>query len=361
MSRFLSILMLISGMLAFAENIHADETKIPVIYCSDLFHPHDDPDDHFDLACIYAIHELELKSIILGQGLKQAKKPGRIPVEQLNYMTGRNVPWAIGLSQALKSPDDTGLDEPEKFQLGVSLIVKVLEESPVPVTIITVGSMRDVAATFNRRPKLFREKVSRIYAFIGDASGAFREYNVTLDPKAYQRMMNAGLPLYWVPCFDGGPWKNKSGWASFWQAAHRDLLRDASTPVLNYFIYALLLKKEDPIAFLDKTTPEEERDKVLAGERNLWCSAVFPFVADRKYVLRDDNCISVPASEVRESDKVTEIFDFQPVKVHVDGTGKETFSDDIDTPLVNRFRIKNMENYSREMTSVTRELIKELE
>ncbi|HOY58865.1 MAG TPA: hypothetical protein PK640_12120, partial [Verrucomicrobiota bacterium] len=26
----------------------------PVLYSTDLFHPHDDPDDHFDLAVLYA-------------------------------------------------------------------------------------------------------------------------------------------------------------------------------------------------------------------------------------------------------------------------------------------------------------------
>ena len=28
---------------------------VPVIYCTDLFHPHDDPDDHFDLATLFAL------------------------------------------------------------------------------------------------------------------------------------------------------------------------------------------------------------------------------------------------------------------------------------------------------------------
>ena len=39
--------------------------KIPLIYCSDLYHPHVDPDDHFDIAAIYAIPEFDIKAIIL--------------------------------------------------------------------------------------------------------------------------------------------------------------------------------------------------------------------------------------------------------------------------------------------------------
>jgi hypothetical protein len=32
---------------------------LSVIYCTDLFHPHDDPDDHFDIACLYAIWQID--------------------------------------------------------------------------------------------------------------------------------------------------------------------------------------------------------------------------------------------------------------------------------------------------------------
>ena len=33
---------------------------IPVVYSTDLMHPHDDPDDHFDLACLYAMPEADV-------------------------------------------------------------------------------------------------------------------------------------------------------------------------------------------------------------------------------------------------------------------------------------------------------------
>ena len=85
--------------------------KVPIIYCTDLFHPHDDPDDHFDIACLYAIEEVEIKAIILDQGRKQKQKPGSIPVSQLNHITGRNIPYASGLSDKLQSPGDKGLSQ----------------------------------------------------------------------------------------------------------------------------------------------------------------------------------------------------------------------------------------------------------
>jgi hypothetical protein len=113
--------MLIAGSLAAA--------PIPVIYSTDLLHPHDDPDDHFDLACLHAMPEAEVRAIILDQGDRQAKRPGFTPVWQMNYLTGRHVPAAIGLRDPLKSPDDRALDQPAEHQNGVNLILQTLQDT----------------------------------------------------------------------------------------------------------------------------------------------------------------------------------------------------------------------------------------
>ena len=145
---------------------------VPVIYCTDLFHPHDDPDDHFDLATLYAMPELDIKGIVLDQGKRQLERPGRIPVSQMNVITGRAVPAVIGLATPLKSPGDKALDQPAEFQRGVEFIVQTLRASPRPVRIATLGSVRDVVAAFNREPGLFRTNVAMVLAFIGEASDA---------------------------------------------------------------------------------------------------------------------------------------------------------------------------------------------
>ena len=197
---------------------------VPVIYCTDLFHPHDDPDDHFDLATLYAMPELDIKGVVLDQGRKQLERPGRIPVSQMNRITGRNVPAVIGLAAPLKSPDDKALDQPPEFQQGRG--VHRADVAPVgqPVCIATLGSVRDVVCAFNREPGLFRTNVAMVLAFIGEASDPkFQEYNVGLDPQAFVGLLRSGLPVYWVPCFDGGLWQNR-GHASFWRAGHRALL-----------------------------------------------------------------------------------------------------------------------------------------
>ena len=39
----------------YGEILEKKELKIPVLHTTDLFRPHMDPDDHWDLACIYAL------------------------------------------------------------------------------------------------------------------------------------------------------------------------------------------------------------------------------------------------------------------------------------------------------------------
>src|SRR5579872_7145237 len=53
------------------------EGKVPLIHCTDLFHPPGDPDDHVDLATVFALPPFDVRAIILDQGQMQAATPGR--------------------------------------------------------------------------------------------------------------------------------------------------------------------------------------------------------------------------------------------------------------------------------------------
>jgi hypothetical protein len=334
--------------------------KVPVVYCTDLFHPHDDPDDHFDIAALFALEELDIRGIVLDQGSKQEHRPGRIPVEQLNYLTGRDIPWAAGLAEPLKTPDDKALDQAEKYQTGVSLILDVLEDSKDPVTIIAVGSLRDLAAAFNRKPELFRHKVSRLMIFIGEASADSREWNVGLDPNGFIRIMNSGLAVWWIPCFDGGNFKNR-GNASFWKASHADLLRYASDKVMNYFIYALLQKASpDHLKYLREAVDEADRRQVLSETRNMWCAAVFSEAAGRKIVEKEGEWVAVPVDRLEKKARIIEVFRFAPVSVFVDDDARVVYEDSSRSRRIFRFQIVNAELYPKVMTSATSHLIGDL-
>jgi hypothetical protein len=335
---------------------------VPVIYCTDLFHPHDDPDDHFDLATLYAMPELDIKGVVLDQGRKQLERPGRIPVSQLNRITGRSVPAVIGLAVPLKSPDDQGLDQPPEFQRGVKFIVQTLRASARPVCIATLGSVRDVVAAFNREPGLFRTNVAMVLAFIGEASNAkLREYNVGLDPQAFVGLMRSGLPVYWVPCFDGGLWQNR-GHASFWRASHRALLGEAAPEVIQYFIYALDKEGSDPLAFLSRPVEPVRQARLFAGTRNLWCAAVLGVMSGREVVLDRRRWESVLPGSGRGSTGVGQkpLFGFSEVEVSVSDAGVVSYGKGPGSHKMRRFELRDPAQYEPGMVEATASLLSTL-
>ena len=335
---------------------------VPVIYCTDLFHPHDDPDDHFDLATLYAMPELDIKGIILDQGRKQLERPGRIPVSQMNRITGRNVPTVIGLATPLKSPDDKGLDQTPEFQRGVEFIVQTLRASATPVCIATLGSVRDVVAAFNREPGLFRTNVAMVLAFIGEASDPeYQEYNVGLDPQAFVGLMRSGLPVYWVPCFDGGLWQNR-GHASFWRASHRALLGKAAPEVIQYFIYALEKEGSEPLAFLSRPVEPERQARLFADTRNLWCAAVLGVMSGRE-VVRDGGkwTCALPGSDGQTGGAGRKpLFGFSEVEVSVDDAGVVGYGKRPGSHRVRLFEVRDPAQYEPRMVEATAGLLASL-
>ena len=336
--------------------------SVPVIYCTDLFHPHDDPDDHFDLATLYAMPELDIKGVVLDQGRKQLERPGRIPVSQMNKITGRNVPEAIGLADPLKSPDDQALDQPAQFQGAVELIIQTLRASARPVCIAALGSVRDVVCAFNREPGLFRTNVAMVLAFIGEASdGKFLEYNVGLDPQAFVGLMRSGLPVYWVPCFDGGLWQNR-GHASFWRASQRALLEGATPEGIQYFIYALEKESAEPLAFLSRPVEPERQARLFAGTRNLWCSAVLGVMSGREVVFDGSKWTSVLPQSNRAAAVAGQkpLFEFPEVEILVSDAGTVSCGKGPGSHKVRRFEVRDSAQYEQGMVEATTALLSSL-
>ncbi len=355
----LSFLVVLSIASPLPAQPAASPSRVPLIYCTDLFHPHDDPDDHFDLATAFAIPEFDIRCIILDQGDVQVKRPGDAAVAQLNQITGRDVRVFHGLGAKLRSPDDKGLDQPAQFQTGVAAILDTLQQATAPVAIVTLGSMRDVVAAFNRDPALVRAKAGKVMVFIGEASQAeFKEWNVALDPQAYVGLMRSGLRIYWVPCFDGGLWQN-AGHASFWQAKQSDLLGEASPQLQLYFIYALEKETTDPLRFLLGTVSPERRTKLFAGTRNLWCAGILASLAGydlvregERYVLRPPVSTSLPDPTLQNS-----LFAFEPVALTITDEGVVKYDSSPQARRVRRFVVRDQANYARGMTEATRGLL----
>lgn len=267
-----------------------ESSSIPIIYTTDLYHPHQDPDDHYDLATLFALPEFDIRAIVIDRGELGKDRPGVCAIEQMMKISGRAVPYALGMVQNVRwsgyYPDDE--------LLGVHLIIKAVRETQKPVTIFTTGSLRDVCAAYYREPELFQKKVARLYINAGHSSG-MEEWNVKLEPAAYFRMVRAHLPVYWMPCFGDG------GYQTFWKFRQSDVLETAPLSVQNFFVYALTkapLNELDPIQALERPIPNDVKQKIWADERNMWCTAGFlhavgrendTFSFEKKWVLLNEN------------------------------------------------------------------------
>ncbi len=331
--------------------------KVPVIYCSDLFHPPDDPDDWFDLATAFSIDALDIRGIVLDQGEKQMQRTGRNPIAAMIAITGKKVPSVYGLPKKLKSPSDKGLDQPQTFQEGVKLILGILRKSDRKVTLIAVGSLRDVCAAFNRAPQLFKGKVERLYVVAGHSDGG-NEYNVKLDPHAYVGVMRSGLPIYWLPCFGREPFVSK------WAFKQGELLESWALEVQNYFAYGLMkvdYTKVDAVLALYKPIPEEVKKKVWAMGRSMWSTASFIDASGRTVILADGRWRVIPR---RDAKKRNPVFRFVRAKVTISDKGITRFEDiDLESsqPNMHIFRFEGTHNeYNKAMKQSLEGLLKNL-
>lgn len=184
----------------------ARDQRIPLIHTTDLIHPPWDVDDQIDLACVYALDELDLRAVII-DGVEQADdnnqyEPAFGLITQLNWLTGRWVPAAAGSTTKLRSPTDDGLHWPWREQTGVRLLLDQLEKAETPAFVSITGSSRTVVAAFHRNPELLRKKVR---AVLLTAGCVYRDppdkldANSRFDLHAFVGLMHSGLPIHWYP------------------------------------------------------------------------------------------------------------------------------------------------------------------
>jgi len=267
--------------------------KIPFIHITDLYHPPQDPDDHFDLATVMALPELDLRGVILDtttrflqaapQGFDIARDPGFVPVTQLSYLLGRAIPIAVGPFDPLKHEKDTAQDRMPVEQSGVELLLSILRSSAEPVVISMVGSARVVAAAFNREPELLRTRTRAILMNAGSTAKTKTEWNVGLDPLAYKGVWNSGLPIHWYPCAtERGAFDEEHEYGTHWKATHESLLHDLSPALRAWFSYALNGNgRGDIIRSLREEASGAAWEHLLSAKRNLWSTASLVMAAGR--------------------------------------------------------------------------------
>lgn len=342
MSRFsvavaVAMLVLSTSSVA-AENSGAGTTpkRVPVIDVTDLYHPHQDVGDNFDILAACALPELDLRAVILdctepfrqpvakdpGPGLfpdaRGPREPGFIPVLQLNSIFGRNVPCATIPFARMKSIDDKMLDAPPFQQQGIDLILKTLGKSASPVHIVSFGSARAIAVAYNRDPELFRKKLARLHLCAGGSSPlapGYIEWNVALDPLAIVCLLRTTLPIALYPdaannARDKGYNVFSPGFSydehnTYWKLPDLRFILQMDPPLRRYLEYAF--SRSSRVDFLRATEADGPPldEKLLAKEHYVWETAVWICLSGRKLVKRaDGTCRIVPAAEVQPTDRV---------------------------------------------------------
>jgi hypothetical protein len=303
--------------------------RVPIIYSSDLFNPPDDPDDHYDLATLFMVPELDVKAFIfdISSMGRKPKEAGIGSLMQISAITGRPMPpYAIGLRHPLVSPDDQAKEQEAEFQGGVDLVLKTLRESKEKVVLCLVGSCRDFAVAYNREPDLLRKKVSAVYISAGNGpSGKQREHNAGLDPNAYICLLESDLPIYWLPCMPRGEYKpatkedilekNDNTYNTFYVIHNQaEFLQNTTDRLRNFINYALTRSREDPMQYLERTPKE-----VTTSKRWMWSTAAFTHAAGWKFYADQDGgyraCSPQEAKKLGISNKEVKVFAFDPIRL----------------------------------------------
>jgi len=268
--------------------------KIPFIHITDLYHPPQDPDDHFDLATVMALPELDLRGVILDTttkflhasplGFDIPRDPGFVPVMQLSYLLGRPIPIAVGPSEPLRHEGDTWNDRTPSEQSGIELLLSILRASTEPVVISMVGSARVVAAAFYREPELMRARTKALLLNAGATAKTKTEWNVNLDLIAYKAVWNSGLPIHWYPCAtERGAFDEEHEYGTHWKASHESLLHDLSPALRAWFCYSLTGNgRGDIIRALREDGKGAAWEHILSAKRNLWSTTSLVMAAGRR-------------------------------------------------------------------------------
>jgi len=323
MSR-LKNLLVIAGVVLFCIAASGADTvrRKPVIDVTDLYHPHQDCGDNMDIIAAYALPEVDLKAVILDctdafrkpvcdhpdpqlRDKNGPREPGFIPVLQLNYIFGREVPVAVGPFGSMKSPQDAMRDAPAFQQQGVNLILRTLRESGEKVDILIFGSARPVAVAYNRAPELMKDKVGLIHLCAGASSPEFQEWNIALDPHAVVCLLKSQLPIAIYSCatkdgpFAYGPHN------CFWKLPDLRFVEKMNPRLRAYLAYAFgRSSRLDFLRAVEENPSAEQLERIYRKSHNVWETCVWLNVANRRLVRRaDGSCRIVPVSEVKPSDK----------------------------------------------------------
>jgi hypothetical protein len=344
----------------------------PLVHTTDLFRPHDDPDDHWDLATAYAMTcrgDLDLLGVLTDnpQNLpalyKGACSPDVAAVAQLNYLTDKAVPVTTGTIWPSNPGEKIRADNLPGDLKGVNMLLDLLRQSAQPVVITIVGSSQDVAIAGKKEPRLFATKCAGIYLNAGCGSqnpalqkiGDEVEWNVHLNRGAYASIFELPCPIYWLPCFNTFSNTAIAGeYGTCWTFRQKEVLSSLSTPAQIYFAY--VLSKGSGINWLTYLLDPGNKDAALPyydEPRGMYSTASFIHAAG-KTVTVEGEIVSLDAAGDRA------VYEFLPIDAHCDENGITDWQKAKGFTDRYIFHIRNMEKYAGAMTSALRSMVREI-
>ena len=342
---------------------------VPMLHTTDLFRPHADPDDHWDLACIYALAYqgcVDLRGVLIDYP-PRGRDPDVLAVAQMNYLTGKAVAAIVGTPQHI-DPRDAAKPENAAALRGVRAVLEILRRSPEPVVIDIGGTCRDVATAARLEPELFARKCAAIYLNAGsgtpDKSKAVNlECNVNYDPQAYAALFEVPCPVYWAPCVEviAGPYK-VSEYGTFFCFRQGDVLPGLSDRVQNYFAYVF---KHGALAKNQAGDVQPDWLQYLVGAKDLGLLArvnamqrgmygVGGFLHATGMTVSGDGRI-VPLSQAKDP-----VFTFDPIDVKCSAQGVTEWRHDPAATKRFIFHVRDQERYPRAMTAALKSLLSKL-
>ena len=350
--------------LASGKESEKVKKKTPMLHVTDLFRPHEDPDDHWDLACVYALArrgDIDLKGVLIDHqpGNPDGRNPDIAAVAQMNVITGTFVPIAVGSGLPLKSRDDVQEEAPPAHRQVVRMVLEVLRTSPEPVVINILGTSRDVAIAGKKDPGLFKAKCAAIYLNAGTGSPKMSpasrlEYNVTLEKNGFAAIFDLPCPVYWMPCFEEieSDWQEKvREYGTHYRFRQDEILPGLSDMVQNYFAYMFGRYTDNNwLGYLKGDKDEALLSKFGNMYRNMWCTAGFLHAAG--YTVTRDGQI-VPLNEKREQP----VFTFDAIKVKCDDNGLTQWVGDDSSKDRFIFHVRDTDSYQSAMTGAMKSLL----
>lgn len=343
--------------LLYGQESRSQGRPVPMIHVTDLFRPHWDPDDHWDLACVFALayaKQVDLKGVLIDYEPHPpgGQNPDIMAVAQMNYIAGLHVPVSVGTPCPMRSRDDNQPDASAGDHVGINMVLDILRQSPDPVVINVIGSCRDIAVAGKKAPQLFAEKCAGVYLNAGTGSpdrekAALHEYNVSIAPLSYAAVFDLPCPIYWMPCFEqmkgGNPIME---YGTHYQFHQGEILPHLSTRVQNYFLYMFGRKTDHNwLRYLLGPVDAKLLETFSAQDRNMWCTGGFLHAAGQN---------------VTSEATGRPVFSFDPIKVKCSDQGVTEWTNDAAAKDRYIFHVRDIDHYQEAMTKALKALLQKL-